>query len=245
MLITLNFHPDLQHLFPKTITLEAVSPLAALRTIAEQHPLKNKIDPVPVKFQEVSSFEALEQQYPTPMTFNIVPTKVETLGGAYVGAGSSDNGWINIVIGIIIIALAVVTAGAAAAAGYAWATSLAVSTGIGLVMTGLMQLLAPDPDEDKNTRSAYFSGKNSTTSADTPIQLAFGKRKIYGHYISLNIDTRNFNGDLDEDSDWFAGKVDDAKPEFHLSNFYGIVRATDENIITQLDNDADKTGSQI
>ena len=246
MQITLNFHPDLRNLFPDSITLEAVSPIAALRLIAEQHPLNGKVDPVPVKFEEIASFEELNRNYFESMSVNIVPTEAATVvnsPSSYSGAG---KGFLNIIVGVVFIVAAffvppllnlspLLTNMAAGAL---------LNIGMTLTLTGLMQLLAPKPDEPDNKKSAYFSNNNSTTSADTPIQLAFGRRRIFGHYISLNMDSRNYSGDMDKDSGWFKGKVNENLPNIRLERFYGFIKSADTIIVKQVNNSTDNTGTQ-
>ena len=251
MQVTLNFHPDLQHLFPASVTLDAPNPLSALRLLGEQHPLNGKIDPTPVKILEISSLSALEHSYNQDLTLTVVPTQAVPLVGtsAYSGSGG-DNGLLNVVLGVVLIVASfytggLATAGYMSAAAAANVGAVALSVGVSLTLTGIMQLLAPDPDEPENRKSAYFSATKSTTAADTPIPLSFGRRRIYGHYLSVNIDARNFNGDLSAESDWFEGKVTETVPSLRLRNFYGIIRASGKNIDLQVNNEDDKTGTQV
>ena len=248
MQITLNFHPDLRNLFPDKITLEAVSPLAALRLIAEQHPLNGKVEPVAVKFEELNSFNEINRNYFESMSVNIVPTEAATVVNSPSSySGSGKGGLLNIAIGIVFIVAAFFVPpllGLSPLLTNMVAGAL-LNIGMTLTLTGLMQLLAPNPDEPNNKKSAYFSGSNSTTSADTPIQLTFGKRRVFGHYISLNMDSRNFNGDLDKDSGWFKGKVNVNLPSIRLERFYGVIKAADNVVVKQVNNSTDSTGTQV
>ena len=246
MQVTLNFHPDLQHLFPASVTLDAPNPLSALRLLGEQHPLNGKVDPTPVKILEISSLSALEHSYNQDLTLNVVPTQAVPLVGAsgYSGSGGDSSSWLNVALGVVLIVAGFYTGGAT----WAYASqvgSVMVSVGVSLTLTGIMQLLSPDPDEPENRKSAYFSATKSTVSADTPIPLSFGRRRIFGHYLSVNIDARNFNGDLSAESDWFEGKVIETIPSLRLRNFYGIIRASGKNIDLQVNNEDDKTGTQV
>ena len=246
MQVTLNFHPDLQHLFPASVTLDAPNPLSALRLLGEQHPLNGKIDPTPIKVVELPSLSALEHSYNQDLTLNVVPTQAVPLVGAsgYSGSGGDSTSWLNVALGVVLIVAGFYTGGAT----WAYAAqvgSVMVSVGVSLTLTGIMQMLAPDPDEPENRKSAYFSATKSTVSADTPIPLSFGRRRIFGHYLSVNIDARNFNGDLSAESDWFEGKVTETIPSLRLRNFYGIIRASGKNIDLQVNNEDDKTGTQV
>ena len=246
MQVTLNFHPDLQHLFPASVTLDAPNPLSALRLLGEQHPLNGKVDPAPVKILEISSLSALEHSYNQDLTLTVVPTQAVPLVGAsgYSGASGDSSTWLNVALGVVLIVAGFYTGGAT----WAYASqvgSVMVGVGVSLTLTGIMQLLAPNPDEPENRKSAYFSATKSTVSADTPIPLSFGRRRIFGHYLSVNIDARNFNGDLSAESDWFEGKVTETIPSLRLRNFYGIIRASGKNIDLQVNNEDDKTGTQV
>lgn len=252
MQVTLNFHPDLQHLFPASVTLDAPNPLSALRLLGEQHPLNGKVDPTPIKVVELPSLSALEHSYNQDLTLNVVPAEAVPLLGAsgYSGSSGDSSSWLNVALGVVLIVASFYTFGAATALGLSakaatTAASVVLSVGVSLTLTGIMQMLAPDPDEPENRKSAYFSATKSTVSADTPIPLSFGRRRIFGHYLSVNIDARNFNGDLSAESDWFEGKVTETIPSLRLRNFYGIIRASGKNIDLQVNNEDDKTGTQV
>lgn len=252
----LRFHEDLRYLFPEEIVIEASTPLDALKLIAVQHPLNGKMRPVPVKIKQLRSF--LEANDPTltetDRVFNIIPAELKPMNSGYSGAGG-DNALVNIVIGIVIIAVAIFAPyalGATAALGgtfaagtfAAYAASAALSIGVGLVLTGLMQLLAPTPkiDKDGNYSSRTF-GARTTTDIGTPIQMVFGMHRIGFHLFSFNVDSRKYNGVDDPiNSAYFKGKVDENLPATNLRKFYGFIQAGDKTIIKQVNNDNNRTG---
>ena len=129
MQVTLNFHPDLQHLFPASVTLDAPNPLSALRLLGEQHPLNGKVDPTPVKILEISSLSALEHSYNQDLTLTVVPTQAVPLVGTsdYSGSGGGDGGLLNVVFGVVLIVASFYIPGAAAAMGLAKAGATASS----------------------------------------------------------------------------------------------------------------------
>lgn len=248
----LRFHQDLQELFPETIQIEAATPLDALKLIAVQHPLSGKIKPVPVKIKQLKNI--LEVNDPTitesDRVFDIVPADAVSINYGYMGAGG-DSGWLNIAIGVLLIAVAVVVPVVAPALG-AIATSLtsmALNIGVGLVISGVMQLLAPTPkmndDKDGNYASRTFGAK-TTTEVGTPIQLVFGKYKVGFHLFSFNVEARNYSGvDDPEDSPYFTGKVDENLPTQNLNKYYGFIQAGDKVIMNQVDNATYRTGSEF
>ena len=67
---------------------------------------------------------------------------------------------------------------------YMFAASLAVG--------GLIQMLTPQPDlsvdSEDQEKSRYLPANKNTTKIGTPISLLFGRRKVYGHYLSFDVD---------------------------------------------------------
>ena len=252
----LRFHPELQELFPENIQIEAATPLDALKLIAVQHPLCGKIKPVPVKIKQLKTM--LEINDPTitdtDRVFDVVPADSVSINYGYLGAGG-ENGWLNIAIGVVLIVVAVVAPYAAPALFTTYgavATSVAsavLNIGVAMVISGVMQLLAPTPkmkdDRDGNYSSRTFGAK-TTTEVGTPIQLVFGKYKIGFHLFSFNVEARNYSGvDDPEDSPYFTGKVDENLPNQNLNKYYGFVQAGDKVIINQVDNATYRTGSEF
>lgn len=254
----LRFHESLQELFPESIKIEAATPLDALKLVATQHPLNGKIKPVPVRIKQLKSY--LEINDPTitesDRVFDIVPAEVTAnVIQGYAGAGG-DDGWLNIVIGVVLIVIAVVAPYAAPAlyASYGalatTVTSAVLNIGVGMVISGVMQLLAPTPKLNENKNDGNLSsrtfGAKTTTEIGTPIQLVFGRYKVGFHLFSFNVESRNYSGvDDPENSPYFTGKVDENLPYGNLAKFYGFVQAGDKVMINQIDNAAYRTGSEF
>lgn len=255
----LRFHDELTELFPKEIKMEATTPLDALKLLATQHPLCGKMKPVPVKIRQLDS---MSQMYDPTITeddrvFDIVPADFVPNVPSYNGAGG-DNGWVNIIIGIVLIVVAIVappvgiaamgaTAGSFAATAIGYLGTVAMSIGVGLAITGLMQLLAPTPstnEKDGNYSSRTF-GARTTTEVGTPIQMVFGKHKVGFHLFSFNADARKYSGiDDPETSPYFTQKVNENMPSGNLNRFYGYIQAGNKTIIRQTDNSVYRTGSE-
>ena len=261
----LKFHEDLRFLFPEQVDIEAATPLDALKLIAVQHPLNGKIEPVPVRIKELRELALTID--PTladsGRVFEVIPANALEINPGYSGA-SGDNGLLNIVIGVVLIAVAVFApymAGPAlatttTAAGTtvfasgtfaAYAASAAMSIGISLVLTGAMQLLAPNKKDNNegNYKSRAF-GSATTTEVGTPIPIIFGRHLTYFHLFSFNVDARNYNGlDDPNNSPYFKGKADEFLPTVNLNKFYGYLKAGDKVYLNQTDNDTYRTGSEF
>ena len=259
----LKFHEDLRFLFPEQVNIEAATPLDALKLIAVQHPFNGKIDPVPVRIKELRELElTIDPTLADPSrVYEVIPANALEISPGYAGAGG-DNGLLNIVVGVVLIAVAVYApylAGAAAttttatgatvfASGTfaAYAASAAMSIGISLVLTGAMQLLAPnEKDAEGNYQSRAF-GSSTTTEVGTPIPIIFGRHLTYFHLFSFNVDARNYNGlDDPDNSPYFKGKADEFLPTVNLNKFYGYLKAGDKVYLNQTDNQTYRTGSEF
>lgn len=72
-----------------------------------------------------------------------------------------------------------------------------ISAGIGMVLGGVLQLLTPvprldtTPEETNPEASKYLSGAGNTTKIGTRIPMAWGTFPIYGHFLSVNIQSRD------------------------------------------------------
>ena len=168
----LIFDDELCGLFPeKSYHLQASTPLDALKLLASQHELAGKIEPVPVRIREIRDLSLMLDPTLQNKKFEVIPVDKQELSvNAYLGAGG-NNPLVNIIIGVVIIAVVVVTGGAgapaaaaaggagtgaAAAAGFSWsafAAQAAMSIGVSLVLTGIMQLLAPKQENDGGNKS--------------------------------------------------------------------------------------------
>lgn len=261
----LIFDESLHDLFPeKTYDLEASTPLDALKLMAENHPLLGKVKPRAVRIKQFKEFDLLLDPSLQSKTFEVIPVDKQELNQAFYGGSGGDNGVMNIVIGIVIVVAVVVTAGAAGvpigaagatgagagAAGAATATfslsamavNVGISIGVSLILTGLMQLLAPKPEKEESRSSRKF-GTTTTTELGTPIQIIFGLHRVYFHLISFNVNARDYDGIDDPDnSPYFKAKVDERLPTVNLNKFYGVYQAGNETKLLQVDNDKNRTG---
>lgn len=65
------------------------------------------------------------------------------------------------------------------------------STGIGLMLGGIMQLVMPTPKLDNKNNgpesSKYLSAGNNSTKIGTPITRGYGRYKLGGQYLSIQV----------------------------------------------------------
>lgn len=86
-----------------------------------------------------------------------------------------------------------------------------------------------------------------TTAMGTPIPIVLGTHRVYGHLLSFNIDSRNFDGiDQPETSPFFTAKVNEALPTGQkLRRFYGYIQAGSQVKLLQTDNAVHRTGEAL
>ena len=258
------FEESLRDLFPEgTYDIKASTPLDALKLLATNHPLVDKIRPRGVRIRQIKDLSLLTDPSLQSKTFEIIPADHNELNKAFYSGAGGDNGWVNVIIGVVIIVVAVVAApasggsslaaggaavggGAAATTGFsyaAFAAQMAMSIGVSLVLTGLMQLLAPKPKDAEGNKSSRKFGTQTTTELGTPIQMIFGLHRAYFHLISFNVDARKYDGvERPDDSPYFKEKVDEHLPETNLNRFYGIYQAGNQTKLIQVDNEVNRTG---
>lgn len=67
-----------------------------------------------------------------------------------------------------------------------------INAGIAMTIGGIMQMLTPQPqlsvNNEDQVRSKYLATNRNTVKIGTPIPLLYGRRRIGGHILSLNID---------------------------------------------------------
>jgi len=93
-------------------------------------------------------------------------------------AGGKSGGFIQIIIGAVLVAGSFLLPGP-------WAPYL-MATGAMLMLGGLVQLLSPAPGEEKKSR--YLGTPKNTVEIGTRIPILYGEDKVYGHYLSFDVD---------------------------------------------------------
>ncbi len=193
---TLIFHGSLRTLCPENLTVEASSVAEAVSSLKHHPAFKVGLNrQVQVSIDGFSSYDAIYDR-----------TDVEEIHirPAMVGSG---RGNLQIIIGIVLI-VATILFPPAGAAGYALmgvniAQSSVVLLGASMILGGVLQMLAPQPTltGQNDEKSRYLSGAKNTVAIGTRIPILYGTRKVYGHYISFDIDAGFLNSSPDA---WYS-----------------------------------------
>lgn len=195
--IKVYFHGYLKKLFPKPIELQAETAYEAIRNISFNYPqFKAPLDigRYRIRIKDYDSLESLK-----------VPLFTDSLHIYPFFKMGKSSGWVQIAIGVALVALggvglAVYEAGLAAsaaagsglaAAGLAGLNGL-VYAGVGMLVGGVISLLAPQPKLDNDmvsdpSASKYLGAPKNTVAVGTRIPIGYGLFRVYGHYISFNI----------------------------------------------------------
>lgn len=171
----LILHGKLRQLFGESITIGAATSIAdAIEGASTQ--LKDWPRKLNISVVGYNSKEALQSARPDEV--HLMPAMT---------GGSSKI--INFVIGgaLIIAGAILVATGIGATVGI----SLIVS-GATMVLMGIVNLFmkAPKIDQEENPDESKYLGLNrNTTASRTPITLAWGRVKLYPHWLSLQSDS--------------------------------------------------------
>lgn len=98
----------------------------------------------------------------------------------------------KIILGAALIAVAVFVPGLGTIAGIA-VSGVLFSVGLSLVLSGIMQLFMKAPTIDKSQDpppSKYLGNNANTVAAGTYRILAWGRNRIAGHWLSIQVDAK-------------------------------------------------------
>lgn len=111
------------------------------------------------------------------------------------GAGGKGGNFLLIAVGIFLIATGWGAAAGATVLGGTMLASTAVSIGVMLVLNGVVGLLSPQPEVRSGgageEQSNYLAANRNTTKVGTRIPLLFGRRRVWGHFLSFNVSAGN------------------------------------------------------
>ena len=192
-MVNVVLHGALKEVCPRHIRLEAKTPrmvLSGLKLIPELSPLKNRLRYL-CKVEGIKSVTDLDE----PLELEEVHIYCEKVMNKGDIAGSGNNPYVRIIIGVILIIIAVtyfVVTGDAANAGQLTQMGMAMfAAGVSLVMGGISQLLTKQPKIEGDTqKNKSNTGYENTVRSGTPISLIIGEHLHGGHIFSLNIETR-------------------------------------------------------
>ena len=102
-----------------------------------------------------------------------------------------NGGTLQVIVGTVLIVVGFLMAGTGAGSAFGLQLILAGSM---MVLGGVVQMLSPQPKlggaGEAEVRSKYLSGIQNTVAIGTPIGLLYGRRRIGGQILSLNLDAR-------------------------------------------------------
>lgn len=106
-------------------------------------------------------------------------------------SGGKKGGLTQILIGAALVGIGLFTFGAGTALG-----SLLIKVGALALLGGLAQLLSPTPEDDKDSelKSRYLGSPKNTVEIGTRIPILYGETRVYGHYLSFDIDSVETKG---------------------------------------------------
>lgn len=142
-------------------------------------------------------------------------------------AAGSGRGVGKLIAGIVMIYItiqtgglgAITTAAGGTAAGATTATYLAataavlgLSIGVNLAMSGISEMLAPDPSTDNDQDESYlFQGTGQTLVEGDPVPILYGKLRVPGRPISLQVRNERLNF-YDAGGTWTDSPADTNNP---------------------------------
>lgn len=98
-------------------------------------------------------------------------------------SGGKRGGLLQILLGIALVGLGFFLGPAT------WLGSMLMKVGAMAVLGGLAQLLAPQPEDDKEEKkSRYLGAPQNTVQIGTRIPILYGEYRVYGHYLAMNVD---------------------------------------------------------
>lgn len=192
--VKINFHGFLKDLIPETITGSFETVHDALMFLSHNYPKLKAPLSVGRYCVTIDDYTSKESLYSPIYTdeINIRPyfslSKSAGTGQIIVGA-----------IMVAVVAAAVIMTGGAAAllSAAAWGSALggfggaiAVNGAIMMAM-GILTLLTTPKIKNKGDHNAgeskYLGTPGNTTSSGTPIPIGYGRYKVSGHFLSLNV----------------------------------------------------------
>lgn len=185
-MIKIILHGYLKDIAPSGLSFEAANVKEAMELFCNQQEalragLGKKMHRV-----RIAGFETRESL--------VAPTDVEEIH-VVPSLHGGKSGLVQIVIGVVLIAAAIIMpasiAGLALTSGGTTLGSITFALGAALVLGGVAQMLAPAPTIDTQTSdpeaSKILPSQQNTVKIGTRIPLGYGRHKVFGHYLSFNV----------------------------------------------------------
>ena len=131
----------------------------------------------------------------------ITPTEVQDLHLVPEFYCGKSGGVVNIIVGVVLIIVGTILtyASLGTLSPLGWPM---IYMGIAMIAGGIVQMLSPSPKMDTGNfnsdmnpeASKYLGAPNNTVKIGTRIPFGYGRHRVYGHFLSFNIDTKNVAG---------------------------------------------------
>lgn len=181
---TIYLHGHLRKLYSDPIVVEADSVAEAVRSlelIPELRPKDGQPHPVTIAGveNEVHLFAKRGE-----CDIHIHPV---------TGGSGGKGGLFQVLLGITLIALSFVIPTAGLFGIEALSASNFFLAGAMMALGGIVQLLTPTPDMESEEGSKYIAGSVNTTRIGTRIPILYGQRRLFGHYLTFDVDAKSVN----------------------------------------------------
>lgn len=112
------------------------------------------------------------------------------------GGGSEKGSWLQIGLGVLLIVVAPYLSGAIGTAFGGIAKGTIATFGFQLALGGAIALLNKAPKADPTSgdkKSRFINGNANTIKEGTPIPLIYGLQKVYLHFLSFDLDSKDYD----------------------------------------------------
>ena len=188
-MITLTLTGYLNKLIPDPVKIEASTMFEAISFLSSLPALKKGHSFHQVMIEGFTTKEALSMEIHSDIEVTINPV--------FTGAGSNGA---RVIIGIVIIVVAlyfkVNIANVLGANMGAVAVNFAIGMGMNLILGGISGMLnkpSPNATNSRAERNNLLSADQNTAQIGTRIPIIYGKRKWYGQFISVDVDSSDYN----------------------------------------------------
>lgn len=183
-------HGYLKKLYPEELTLSGYSIAEVINGFCKQtkaFDVKPDQEPHCISVVGLDDLDLLHGPIPSHMDeLHLTPT---------MGGGKS-GGFFKIIVGAVLIAAAFYNPiGAIALTSSLTLGTVLFSAGLSFVLGGLLELLNPTPKIDLTGNSQsdpeaskYLGANQNTVKIGTRIPLLYGRYRVYGHYLSFDVD---------------------------------------------------------
>jgi len=112
------------------------------------------------------------------------------------GGGSKKGSWLQIGLGVLLIVFAPWVATHAGGLLFGASKGAIATFGFQLALGGAIALLNKAPKADPTSgdkKSRFINGNANTIKEGTPIPLIYGLQKVYLHFLSFDLDAKDYN----------------------------------------------------